>query len=198
MVYTHKCSKAIEYMLADAFRLADPVLHLSERLRDPASFCGLTDGVLRDIEFSRNSQLQPARNIVINIRRRKLYKMAVEALLLEPLDPNLDVLQLVRCSNGALSEDDVIVQHYTLDYAMGAANPVDNVHFFTDWSSSTAISIDRRAVSLLIPDRFEEHYLRVFCRDRSKVHLALEAFTRWQHATNLRFLHPLSSPNKRK
>ena len=37
-IYTHKVGKAIEYMISDALTLADPYLHISKAIDDPAEY----------------------------------------------------------------------------------------------------------------------------------------------------------------
>jgi hypothetical protein len=202
-VYSHRVGKAVEYMLCDVLALADPVLGLSERLGSVDGFLTLTDSVVHEIEWSRDAGLDEARRLIRDIRCRRLYKMAVEALVDDPSRqpvPELDEATIARCSDGALSEQDVIVQHLRLNYSMRGTNPVDNVHFWgSDRECATrVVEIDRRAVSLLIPEVFEEHYLRVFCRDPANVARAQEAFSRWQAATTTttRFVDPPHTPTK--
>eukprot|EP01106_Pelomyxa_sp_JSP_P004719 TRINITY_DN174_c0_g4_i2.p1 TRINITY_DN174_c0_g4~~TRINITY_DN174_c0_g4_i2.p1 ORF type:complete len:237 (-),score=69.55 TRINITY_DN174_c0_g4_i2:602-1270(-) len=58
-VYSHRVAKAIDYMVADALTLADPYLHISDCLNDPERFSALTDGILRNIEFSTAPECSP-------------------------------------------------------------------------------------------------------------------------------------------
>ncbi len=45
-VYTHKKAKAIEFMVVDALVAADPALRITHRIRDPADFQLLDDGLV--------------------------------------------------------------------------------------------------------------------------------------------------------
>lgn len=45
-VYTHKKSKAVEFMVVDALVEADPVLKISEKIYTAADFSRLDDGLL--------------------------------------------------------------------------------------------------------------------------------------------------------
>lgn len=92
-------------------------------------------------------------------------------------------------SGSSLCPDDVIVQHLKLNYASKDKNPVDQIGFFSNWQSNGVsclllvcvtsvaekIHIPKKKVSFLIPDQFEECYLRVYCRDPAKVHLVHQA-----------------------
>jgi HD superfamily phosphohydrolase len=81
-VYSHRVGKAIEYMIGDAFRLADPYLHISEAVEDVELYSTLlTDNLLRTIESSREPEMKLARDIVRRIRTRDLYKMVDEVLI---------------------------------------------------------------------------------------------------------------------
>ena len=71
------------YLHTDALVAADPVLHLADSIDDPAQYATLTDCVLRQIEFSKDPRLAHARQIVLDIRRRKLYKCVDEVVLSE-------------------------------------------------------------------------------------------------------------------
>ena len=81
-VYSHRVGKSIEFMIGDAFRLADPILGISEAVEDVELYTTqLTDNLLRTIEASREPELQRARDIVRRIRKRDLYKMVDEVLI---------------------------------------------------------------------------------------------------------------------
>eukprot|EP01106_Pelomyxa_sp_JSP_P004718 TRINITY_DN174_c0_g4_i1.p1 TRINITY_DN174_c0_g4~~TRINITY_DN174_c0_g4_i1.p1 ORF type:complete len:379 (-),score=123.37 TRINITY_DN174_c0_g4_i1:53-1147(-) len=187
-VYSHRVAKAIDYMVADALTLADPYLHISDCLNDPERFSALTDGILRNIEFSTAPELGEAKKIVCDIRKRNLYKMAVEALLQPPVHPTDTPTKLTEetllsyAPPGSLQPSDVIVQNMQLTYSMYGKNPVDNVRFFTSMDSSESYSVPRAAVSLLLPDTFQECTIRVYCRNPDKVEAARKAFDVWlQH-----------------
>lgn len=81
-VYSHRVGKSIEFMIGDAFDLADEELGISDAIFDVSRYSSfLTDNLLRTIESSRSPSLKPARDIISRIRRRDLYKMADEVLL---------------------------------------------------------------------------------------------------------------------
>ncbi len=169
-VYSHRVSKAVEYMICDALLAADPVLKISDAIWDPKRYVRLTDCILREIENSTDPKLERSRQIIGNIRRRRLYRCVHESLF----DP--DVAKRIgevtaadiaaqASAEAKLTADDLIVHNLKINYAMRDKNPVDNVSFFQDWNDTESRKIPRNKVSSLIPEQFEERYLRVFLRD---------------------------------
>ena len=51
-IYTHRVSKAIEYMIVDALLAADHVLNISDSIQDPSAYTRMTDDILTEIEKS--------------------------------------------------------------------------------------------------------------------------------------------------
>eukprot|EP01103_Thecamoeba_quadrilineata_P014178 TRINITY_DN4153_c0_g1_i1.p1 TRINITY_DN4153_c0_g1~~TRINITY_DN4153_c0_g1_i1.p1 ORF type:complete len:473 (+),score=37.58 TRINITY_DN4153_c0_g1_i1:83-1501(+) len=180
-VYTHRVGKAVEYMISDALALADPYLKFSEQIDDPKEFCTLTDSILKTIEYSKAQELKPAKDIISNIRKRKLYKFADEVIV-PPISwqnfsqiTEKDIIEH-KNSSSSLREADIILHKLQLNYAMENKNPVDNVHFFSKWDGTESFSIPREKVSLLVPTQFSEMHLRLFCRDPTMASEAQEAF----------------------
>ncbi len=95
---------------------------------------------------------------------------------------------IASCSSDVpLTKRDVIVNKVKFDYAMKDQNPVDHVHFFANWedtSRSTSpladgaakFKIPKSKISNIIPDRFQEFYVRVYARDPRHVGAVKEAF----------------------
>jgi deoxynucleoside triphosphate triphosphohydrolase SAMHD1 len=82
-VYTHKVSKAIEYMIVDAMLYADPVLQISSQIDDPVLYTNLHDDVIFTlIERSTDPQLEKSREILARLKKRDLYKFVDEFTLL--------------------------------------------------------------------------------------------------------------------
>lgn len=102
-VYSHRVSKAIEYMITDVLLLADPVLKISHAIDDPKKYVNLTDCLIKQIECSDDPRLAPARALIERIRRRQLYKLAAETII----PPNMHLPEtreedLIALSNGKL------------------------------------------------------------------------------------------------
>ena len=91
-VYTHKKSKAIEFMIVDALLALDPALKISEKINDPKQFVQLDDGLLSTIEnfalfesvFGEvdegvHSSIRASQEIIARLRKRQLYKYVTDA-----------------------------------------------------------------------------------------------------------------------
>ena len=182
-VYSHRVGKAIEYMIGDAFDLADEHLGISQSLKDPRDYCTLTDCLLRQIEISKDPNLVPSQKIIQRLRRRDLYKMA-EEVILNPGSSDLEITpQLIVNHSFAFSDEEhfidtqsVLLDSFTCNYAMKDKNPVDGVHFFSKWDDTSSFPIEKEKVSLLIPNTFSERYLRIYCKQSHQVSVAQKSF----------------------
>jgi len=177
-VYSHRVVKAVEYMICDILKLADPVLKISEAIFDPERYLHLTDAILKSIEANTDPKLEEARALCYKLRKRQLYRLAYEVLLSEhapeqKITPK-DVMRYAP-SGGRLREEHIIIHNLTLNYAKKDSNPVEHIKFFKSWDSSEAFTIPQAKVSLLIPTRFSERYVRVFVRTHDDAELIEEA-----------------------
>lgn len=190
-IYTHKTSKSIEFMIMDIMRAADPVLRISTAVDDVRRYCKLTDGILFNIEHSEDESegMVRARALVHRLRRRDLYRFIGETML-EPEDAARlaarpltaeALLEHHRASWLTIDPADIIVDPYTLSYTKKDRNPLDYVHFYVHFDSTEKITVASHKVSHLIPSRFQEFGLRIFCKDsRPAITAALkEAFALW-------------------
>nr|WCZ58536.1 dNTP triphosphohydrolase SAMHD1 [Andalucia godoyi] len=181
-IYSHRVVKAIEYMLCDVLIAADPFLKISDAVLDPEQFMGLTDCLIKQIETSHSQDLRPAQEIIRRMRKRDLYKFVDEVLVPPEIQANFPKVTELDISThqgigNILTPEDLIVHNLKIDYAMKDRNPVDSIHFFSDpFENRKSISIPKHKVSSLIPDQFQERYVRVYCRDPAKKAAAQRAF----------------------
>jgi HD superfamily phosphohydrolase len=88
-VYTHQAVKQVEFMITDALELANPFIfiegnksdrfpdglyRISEVIYDMKALSNLNDSVLELILASREEGLQPAKDLLLRLKRRQLYK----------------------------------------------------------------------------------------------------------------------------
>ncbi|KAG0270499.1 SAM domain and HD [Actinomortierella ambigua] len=184
-IYTHRVSKAIEYMITDAMFAADSIMGISSAIDRGEDYLDLTDDILLQIERSKNPGLEKAKGIIRRIRTRNLYKFVDELLI--PLDKKeiltkerITAFEIASCQgpNDHLEADDIIVEFLKNNYAMKDRNPVDGIKFFSKHNPSISYHIPREKVSSLIPSEFQECSIRVFVRDPAKVRPVHEAFRR--------------------
>eukprot|EP00298_Acanthocystis_sp_HF-20_P021677 c28202_g1_i1.p1 GENE.c28202_g1_i1~~c28202_g1_i1.p1 ORF type:complete len:215 (-),score=57.76 c28202_g1_i1:78-722(-) len=197
-------------MLRDALVEADPVLKVSDKIFDPQEFWTLTDHILKEIEISKDGELNKAQSILKRIRDRKLYKFCGEFIVPEnQIDSHKKVTAKDICDyseNGCVpfSEDDIVIHNMEINYGLkdilgNSINPVNHCQFFDDWNSETSFPIgEEKAGTLLVPKRFCEKSVRIFCRseDESKqvaIAKALEKYCKIQKCPS-----PVTSANKRR
>ncbi|KAJ3323988.1 SAM domain and HD [Boothiomyces sp. JEL0866] len=173
-VYTHRVSTVIEYMICDALISANPYLKISEYISNMKRYTTLDDSILLLIEKSEAKELAEARDIIRRIRKRDLYRFADQLIIpIEHFD-DIDETKITSASiksqipNASITENDIIVQFMTLNYAMKDKNPVDSIRFFTKYDS-IPISIKKEQVSGLIPEQYKEVIVRIFSRKATNV-----------------------------
>ena len=86
-----------------------------------------------------------------------------------------------QLSNGdtPITTADFEIVKKTISYCMKDKNPVDSVKFFKKSNPSESFSIKAEEVSLLIPAKFSERYIRVFVKDPKKLTKVKQAFKRY-------------------
>ncbi|PRW20466.1 lysine--tRNA ligase isoform X2 isoform A [Chlorella sorokiniana] len=200
-VYTHKKSKAIEFMVVDALVEAEPALRISEKIFDPAQFQLLDDSIIDVIEnfdlFRRQlsaseddeAAIARAQAIVARLRRRELYKYVTDALIPQELleadrwrAPSAqDIVSSYRGNDVKLSVDDIILQENKIDYNARDKNPLDAVHFFDSLDASQKRKLRPDQISSMVVASYQEKHLRIYSRNSSPQHVRAvhEAFESW-------------------
>ena len=172
-VYSHRVTKSIEYMISDAYSLADPIFHISDMVDDPEEYLHLTDSIVRNFAMSKDPNMKPAQDLIRRIQTRDLYKM-VDSVLVSSTNyeevKKLDNRALLECArkDSGLQERDFILQKQRINYALRDQNPVDSVHFYDPKNYTEKVTVPKEEVALVLPSQFSEVMLRVFTRERSK------------------------------
>lgn len=136
-------------MVVDALLAANPILDISGRISNPERYLYLTDSVLEEIECSTDPRLTPAREIILRIRRRDLYrcvdylhvgvsdKAALEKVLTEEKvarEANAIRLDIEGSEDGEsareVRDSDVIIDWAYLHYGMREQDPIEQVLFY--------------------------------------------------------------------
>ncbi|XP_023654519.1 deoxynucleoside triphosphate triphosphohydrolase SAMHD1 isoform X1 [Paramormyrops kingsleyae] len=199
--YQHRVGNIIETMIAEAFEKADnhikiPGSHgqmftISTAIDDMEAYTKLTDHVFEQILYSTSSELAEAQTILNNIVTRKLYKCVGQTQPRRPMKITqsdlLDWCQIVADSTPQSGTDvlfkaeDFIVSVIDMDYGMKAKNPINNVRFYCKNDPSKAIKIRKNQVSQLLPEKFAEQLIRVYCKrtDDGSVEAAKKYFVQW-------------------
>eukprot|EP00921_Rhytidocystis_pertsovi_P009835 GHVQ01015790.1.p1 GENE.GHVQ01015790.1~~GHVQ01015790.1.p1 ORF type:complete len:867 (-),score=123.80 GHVQ01015790.1:1133-3733(-) len=177
--YTHKKVRAMELMLCDAFRIADPIFGYSDAVDDPARFLELTDhGLLHDIRNLRpwkyegrgREDVERAQDLVKYVTRErqtsKMYRYACGTTTtserIKDENPASKVAdELTRlCSPRSILPSDIIVDWNEVQYGTGSKNPFDCVRFYTAHNETESYRISAASSS---KRRWLFRPLRVLC-----------------------------------
>uniref|UniRef100_A0A2P2IPZ0 Deoxynucleoside triphosphate triphosphohydrolase SAMHD1 homolog n=1 Tax=Rhizophora mucronata TaxID=61149 RepID=A0A2P2IPZ0_RHIMU len=188
-VYTHPKVKAINLMVVDALSKANGPLGISSSIDDPAEFWKLDDSILKSIETAHDPDLREARDLILRIRRRDLYKYCNEfAVPKEKLEHFKEVTpQDIICSQNTggvtLKEEDIAVVNVKIDFTHGKENPLQRVKFFKDYESDEKFIIPDHRISQLLPVFYEDKLVRVYSKKPELVEAVSAAFENFQVKT---------------
>ncbi|KAK3085046.1 hypothetical protein FSP39_023473, partial [Pinctada imbricata] len=194
--YQHSVNTSIEVMICDGLLKADDhflvpgaegeMKKMSDCVDDPVAFEKLTDALFQQILFSTTPELEEARNIFNRILKRQLYKCVGQAI--PHSDRNNDVseirqeiLEEVNMRSEDVTLQDLVVHIVYLDYGMKNENPIDYVRFYNKRDPTQAIPLPKNQVSKMLPEKFAEQYLRLYCKktDEESILSATEGFLAW-------------------
>ncbi|KAL6483241.1 hypothetical protein MHYP_G00081130 [Metynnis hypsauchen] len=198
--YQHKVGNIIEVMITEALVKADPhiqirgssgkMYRISEAIEDMEAYTKLTDHVFEQILYSSNPELSEAQAILQNIICRRLYKCVGQTTPESQL--NVSQEMLLEWSNEVakskphgtevdLQPEDFVVSVIYMDYGMKDKNPINSVHFYCKNDPNKAIKIRKNQVSKLLPERFAEQLIRVYCKktDERSLEAAKKYFVQW-------------------
>ncbi|XP_042563446.1 deoxynucleoside triphosphate triphosphohydrolase SAMHD1 [Clupea harengus] len=162
----------------------------------------LSDCIFQEILNSSSAELEGARVILQNIICRRLYKFVGE---IRPT-PHVDVSQVkqrewakeVASSKPSgedvvLESEDFVVDVISFDYGMKDKNPMNYVHFYHKETTNKAKKIPKDQVSKLLPEKFAEQLIRVYCKrtDKPSLEDAKKYFEKWCMDNN--FIQPQAS-----
>ncbi|EJD00742.1 uncharacterized protein FOMMEDRAFT_125131 [Fomitiporia mediterranea MF3/22] len=189
-IYSHKTARAIEYMIVDALKAAEPSMKIAKHILDPVKYVYLTDNILERIEMSEDPSLEESRKIIERIRRRELYRCVdwgtfpynALASLKETITPD----HIVRSAKGlfnavrtgkndytapskhvvtGLSPEHVVVDFSVLHHGMKEKNPIDSVRFYGKHNINKSFKAEPGELSTLMPACFAEIQLRVYTKE---------------------------------
>jgi HD superfamily phosphohydrolase len=179
-IYTHRVGKAVEYMITDALIEANPYLKISDSIHDPEEYMNMTDCILHQIESSKAPELAAAKAIIRRIRTRDLYKFVNEQQISTALKvTENDILAYQSSDQVQLRPEDVIIHDLKINYAMKDRDPVRHCKFYQSGILVPFYIESKNSVSMLIPECFEERYIRLYVRNKNHLEAAQTAFKNW-------------------
>ncbi|XP_043566749.1 deoxynucleoside triphosphate triphosphohydrolase SAMHD1-like isoform X3 [Chiloscyllium plagiosum] len=176
--FQHRVVNNVESMITEALLLADPhfmitgkngiKFTMSRAIDDMVAYTQLTDCVFENILNSSDPALSKAQEILRNLVQRKLFKFIREARFAEKTE-NLEnekknLLQKLVEATG-LKAEDFIVAIIPMDYGKKEKDPFQNTLFYTKENPNVTIKIPKDQVSHLLPVRFAEKLVQVYCKN---------------------------------
>uniref|UniRef100_A0A8C9SDK2 Deoxynucleoside triphosphate triphosphohydrolase SAMHD1 n=1 Tax=Scleropages formosus TaxID=113540 RepID=A0A8C9SDK2_SCLFO len=211
--YQHKVGNIIETMITEALEKADKhikilgsggkIFSISTAIDDMEAYTKLTDHVFEQILYSSSKELAEARAILNNVVVRKLYKCVGQTQPKRPLDITMNNLlqwakdvSVAKPRSGTdvtFQGEDFVISVIDMDYGMKEKNPINNVRFYCKNDPSKAIKIRKNQVSQLLPEKFAEQLIRVYCKrtDAKSLEAAKKYFVQW--CINKDFIKPQSA-----
>lgn len=95
LVYTHKTTRAVEMMIAEAMDKADAYFEISKAREEPGKFMMLSDSIFHQIlrvQAEGDDSLKAAKEILERIKRRCLYQFCGQTSSL-PVEGNANLIQ---------------------------------------------------------------------------------------------------------
>lgn len=150
-IYNHHTINQIEHMIYDVFILVEDYFKLYE-YDNLDNFYKLNDNILDLILYSNieNDNIKKAKNIILNIKNRNLYKLEKEILLNNTNIPK--DIELKYNNNYCKS---LII----INYCKGNKNPMDYIYLYN--SKNEKILFDSNKIKIC-PNIFQEIILRIF------------------------------------
>lgn len=203
-VYTHAKVKAIELMVTDALLKANDYLDIASHIQDPSEYWKLDDTIIKTIETAPDQELREARDLVLRIRRRDLYRFCNEyAVPKDRMESFKDVTaQDIICSQKSsevtLKEEDIAVSNVRIDLTRGRNNPLDSIKFFEYYGNDEKFSISDHRISHLLPTSYQDMIVRVYAKKAEQVEAISQAFENFQLKTYGIKTQAYPTPEKKK
>ena len=198
-VYQHKTTKIVEAMLCEAMRNVDEVFGIFSSIKDMSSYTYLTDSIINEICRSKKKDkgIKEAKIIINRLHTRQLYKFCGQVNAMLNTDKNITSLEEILNKgelriaeeiagiSHQLECDDIIVQVINISFGMKNCDPVNSVIFFN--KEGQPKKIKKEHISDLLPQQFQEKYIRVYCRDAAKKSLVESSFQSWSSENGFGF-----------
>ncbi|CAH6421548.1 HD domain-containing protein [uncultured virus] len=184
-IYCHKTVISIQYMINEIMMLLDPILHIYNCfLSNIKSFHNLSeDYILSSIKILYDNKENYDDNLKLNIYKaydiyqrinnRQLYKLVSRFHLDHKINQEKsDALALYS------TEENIIMHYCNIGFVSGnKTNPLDNLFFFRKKEGNIIISkIRKEEISLLLPNKYQEHIYMFFTIDNIDKNYQLDSF----------------------
>ncbi|XP_078336300.1 deoxynucleoside triphosphate triphosphohydrolase SAMHD1-like [Crassostrea virginica] len=200
--YQHNVTKIIERMITEALieaynitQISTSVPKLRTRLNifdakgdvDIKEYQSLTDSIFEEILWSTDVKLTQARGTLKKILKREIYKCVGQTC--PPPDTinkkedeiKVEVLDILKETQSPIEKEDIIIDVVNLDYGKKKDNPIDLAVFYNKENRNKPLNIRKTEVSHMLPEYFEEQWIRCYCKkgEKGRIAEAKKAFADW-------------------
>jgi HD superfamily phosphohydrolase len=197
--YQHRVAGCVELMISEVFILAanhifipgadNKMRNLYECVNDMHAYWKLGEYLLKQIENSVSTELEPARQALLRLRRRDMVAFVGE-ILLDPegtvLGKSRDTIKNEIMGDSQFPNSDLFVSIIKIGYGKGGRDPVSELTTFYSPRKAKGAnpahpgweigSLPADSISRLIPREFQETYVRVYCRYKHQLTTVQELF----------------------
>ncbi|XP_072557905.1 deoxynucleoside triphosphate triphosphohydrolase SAMHD1-like isoform X2 [Paramormyrops kingsleyae] len=200
--YKHRVVHIIQAMISEAFQKADKYIqisgsdgqmfNLSTAIDDMEAYTKLTDYVFDRILYSKCNNLADAQTILKKIVDRELYKCVDEIRHLTTKEIKQDEFhkwyknETSSKPDVSVQAEDIIIKEIKMDYGMKEKNPINAMWFYRKNDPDSVFQFKEDEVSELLPKKFSEKVIRVFCKkpDNKSLDVAKMYFQQWYDTIN--------------
>lgn len=155
-IYNHKTEKAIEILILKLFNEIEKDYIISDFLCDPEKMIQLVDSYIWHIN-SINSNIK---QIISDINQYKHPKMIYEFISLKPIEFSIENLK------NKFGNDKFEIIKFKVGYVSGKSpNPLNHITFYNIETGKKILENKVKSFSLLINQKHQEYFLRVYCTD---------------------------------
>lgn len=157
-IYNHKAVKAIEILLVKLLFEVEKEHKISEYIFDPEKMIQLVDSYIWHVP----NQNQTIKNLINEINQRKLPKMVFQSISLQPVNFPIEKL------GEKFGTDKFEIVKFKVGYVGGkSSNPLNHITFYNSKTGQIISENKVKSFSLLINQKHQEYFLRVYCTDLS-------------------------------
>ncbi|CAG8821510.1 34740_t:CDS:10, partial [Gigaspora margarita] len=184
-VYKHRVVRAIDHMICDALKHAQKYLEkkfevekFDDLINNGEKYIQLSDSIFYEIEYSKDKELTRSKEIIEQIKKRKLYKLVDEFLTEKKEDSEKKNIneKIINCIKN-VDHNDIIIDWLSFDYGKKDKNPVKFVKFYDfddDKKPFLVKKIKKEDVSYFLPTVYKEEIVRIYLRTNEKDELKIK------------------------
>lgn len=173
-IYNHKAVKAIEILIVKLLIEIEKELQISQYILEPEKMMELVDS------FIWHGHSNPSiKKIIEEINQRKIPKQVYQDISLHSCEFDEEKLKQSFDSNT------YHILRFKVGYVGGKSNPLNKITFYNLKNGKIISENKVRSFSLLITQKHQEYFLRVYCTDLSLLKKFNEYFEELSQTKNI-------------